>query len=48
MGDAATVELSAIAADTIFSIREGIISDQAKLVYLQSYVKDIVKQCKRL
>ena len=48
MGDAATVELSAIAADTIFSIREGIISDQVKLVYLQSYVKDIVKQCKRL
>ena len=48
MGYAATVELSAIAADTIFSIREGIISDQAKLNYLQSYVKDVVKQCKRL
>ncbi len=48
MGNAATVELTATAGQDILNIREGIISDQAKLVYLQSYVKDIVKQCKRL
>lgn len=48
MGDAATVELSSTAGQDILNIREGIISDQAKLNYLQSYVKDVVKQCKRL
>ena len=48
VGDAATVELSKTAGDIVLGIREGIISDQAKLVYLQSYVKDVVKQCKRL
>jgi len=48
MGDGAAVELTSSAADTVLSIREGIISDQAKVNYLQLYIKDVVKQCKRM
>lgn len=48
MGDGATVELTRDASKTVLDLREGIISDQAKLTYLQTYVRDVVKQCKRL
>ncbi len=48
LGNAAAVELSQAAGSTVLSIREGIISDQAKLTYLQRYVTDVVKQCRRL
>ncbi|EJC4648093.1 lysis protein [Salmonella enterica] len=40
MGDAATVELSDVAGRNVLSIRSGIISDQAKLRYLQQYVRE--------
>ncbi|EEH5261878.1 lysis protein [Salmonella enterica subsp. diarizonae serovar 16:z10:e,n,x,z15] len=39
VGDAATVELSDVAGRNVLSIRSGIISDQAKLKYLQEYVR---------
>ncbi|EEF5929217.1 lysis protein [Salmonella enterica] len=39
MGNAATVELSDVAGRNVLSIRSGIISDQAKLKYLQEYVR---------
>ncbi|ELD4018261.1 lysis protein [Salmonella enterica] len=39
LGDAATVELSPVAGRNVLDIRAGIISDQAKLRYLQDYVK---------
>lgn len=48
MGDAAAIELTATAGSTILNIRKGITEDQAKLNYLQLYVKDIVKQCKKI
>jgi len=48
VGDGAAVELTTEAGRTVLDLRQGIISDQAKLTYLQSYVKDIVKQCKRM
>ena len=48
MGDGTAVELSAEASRAFFDLRSGIISDQAKLTYLQGYVRDVVKQCKRL
>ena len=48
MGNGAAIELTASAGKDILDIREGIINDQAKLSYLQSYVRDVVKQCKRL
>ncbi|ENM2993263.1 lysis protein [Salmonella enterica] len=44
VGDAATVELSDVAGQNVLDIRAGIISDQAKLRYLQDYVKT---QCQR-
>lgn len=47
LGDAAGVELTAIAGRTVYDIRAGIVSDQAKLNYLQDYVKTVVNQCKR-
>ncbi|EJA5988792.1 lysis protein, partial [Salmonella enterica] len=43
VGDAASVELSAVAGRNVLSIRAGIISDQAKLRYLQDYIRT---QCK--
>ncbi|EBU8673271.1 lysis protein, partial [Salmonella enterica subsp. enterica serovar Panama] len=41
-GDAATVELYPDSGQNVLSIRSGIISDQAKLRYLQQYV---MEQC---
>ncbi|ECL4837822.1 lysis protein, partial [Salmonella enterica] len=38
VGNAATVELSPVAGQNVLNIRAGIISDQAKLRYLQEYV----------
>ncbi|EJZ7014695.1 lysis protein [Salmonella enterica] len=43
VGDAATVELSSVAGRNVLGIRAGIISDQAKLRYLQQYVRE---QCR--
>ncbi|ELC4820170.1 lysis protein [Salmonella enterica] len=43
VGDAASVELSAVAGRNVLDIRAGIISDQAKLRYLQDYIRT---QCK--
>ncbi|EMH7887158.1 lysis protein [Salmonella enterica] len=42
VGNAATVEISDVAGQNILDIRAGIISDQAKLRYLQQY---ITEQC---
>ncbi|EAN7575833.1 lysis protein [Salmonella enterica] len=39
VGNAATVELSPGAGQNVLNIRAGIISDQAKLKYLQEYVR---------
>ncbi|EPD3104728.1 lysis protein [Salmonella enterica] len=39
VGDAATVELSPGAGQNVLGIRAGIISDQAKLRYLQEYIR---------
>ncbi|END3476386.1 lysis protein [Salmonella enterica] len=39
VGDAATVELSPVAGQNVLDIRAGIISDQAKLRYLQDYIR---------
>ncbi|EJQ6134155.1 lysis protein [Salmonella enterica] len=44
VGDAASVELSAVAGRNVLDIRAGIISDQAKLRYLQDYIRT---QCQR-
>ncbi|EJF2226865.1 lysis protein [Salmonella enterica] len=43
VGDASTVELSTVAGQNVLDIRAGIISDQAKLRYLQQYVRE---QCR--
>ncbi|EHQ4620628.1 lysis protein [Salmonella enterica] len=40
VGNAATVELSPVAGQNVLGIRSGIISDQAKLRYLQQYVRE--------
>ncbi|EDY0792663.1 lysis protein, partial [Salmonella enterica subsp. diarizonae] len=34
------VELSQVAGQNVLSIRSGIISDQAKLKYLQEYIRE--------
>ncbi len=47
VGDGTEIELTPAAGQNILDIRAGIISDQAKLDYLQGYVLDVVKQCKR-
>ncbi|WP_269446457.1 lysis protein [Erwinia pyrifoliae] len=39
MGNDATVELSATAGQNFLDIREGITSDQAKIKYLQDYIR---------
>ncbi|EFP5438382.1 lysis protein [Salmonella enterica] len=44
VGDAASVELSPVAGRNVLGIRSGIISDQAKLRYLQQYVRE---QCRK-
>lgn len=41
VGDAATVELYPDSGQNVLSIRSGIISDQAKLRYLQQYVREL-------
>ncbi len=46
VGDGAGVELSAAAGRTVYDIRRGIISDQAKVKYLQDYAAKVVQQCK--
>ncbi|EEP5311778.1 lysis protein [Salmonella enterica] len=43
VGDAASVELSPDSGQNVLSIRSGIINDQAKLRYLQQYVRE---QCR--
>ncbi|EBW8395827.1 lysis protein [Salmonella enterica subsp. enterica serovar Florida] len=43
MGDAPTIELSTDSGQNVLDIRAGIISDQAKLRYLQQYVRE---QCR--
>lgn len=43
VGNAATVELSPVAGRNVLGIRDGIISDQEKLKYLQEYIRT---QCK--
>ncbi|CNK10524.1 bacteriophage lysis protein [Yersinia aldovae] len=44
VGDGTTVELSQAAGRNIFDIRAGIISDQAKLRYLQDYARSILQK----
>lgn len=44
LGDAAAVKLSAAAGQNILDIRTGINEDQAKLVYLQKYVRALQDQ----
>lgn len=44
VGNAGTVELSPVAGSNVLSIRAGIVSDQAKVRYLQRY---IIEQCQR-
>lgn len=39
MGNDATVELSPVAGRNVLGIRDGIISDQEKLKYLQEYIR---------
>lgn len=41
VGDGATVELAAGAGQNVLDIRAGIISDQAKLKYLQDYIRQL-------
>ncbi len=45
VGNAATVELSPVAGRNVLGIRDGIISDQEKLKYLQEYIRT---QCRTL
>lgn len=44
VGNVATVELSPVAGQNVLGIRSGIISDQAKLRYLQDYIRT---QCQK-
>ncbi|WP_074024566.1 lysis system i-spanin subunit Rz [Xenorhabdus eapokensis] len=46
MGNGTQIELTAKAGRAIYDIRTGIIKDQAKLDYLQHYVRGVVRQCK--
>ncbi|PHM74290.1 lysis system i-spanin subunit Rz [Xenorhabdus kozodoii] len=46
VGDGTQIELTAKAGRTIYDIRTGILRDQAKLDYLQQYVREVVRQCK--
>lgn len=41
MGNGTSIELSTIAGQNILNIREGIIADQAKLRYLQDYIRKV-------
>ncbi|ASV33880.1 hypothetical protein CJJ18_07660 [Candidatus Williamhamiltonella defendens] len=42
LGHAGTIELSSIAGRNVLDIRAGIISDQAKIKYLQDYIRKVV------
>lgn len=44
VGDAATVELAPVAERNVLGIRAGIISDQAKVKYLQEYIRRIIDE----
>ncbi|AYD44685.1 lysis system i-spanin subunit Rz [Yersinia rochesterensis] len=44
VGDGTTIELSQAAGRNILDIRSGIISDQAKLRYLQDYARSILQK----
>ncbi|WP_244149885.1 lysis system i-spanin subunit Rz [Xenorhabdus thuongxuanensis] len=46
VGNGTQVELTAKAGRAIYDIRTDIIKDQAKLDYLQQYIRDVVQQCK--
>ncbi len=46
VGDGTEIRLTEKAERTVFDIRAGIISDQAKLDYLQSRVRELEKQCR--
>ncbi|MBD2779870.1 lysis system i-spanin subunit Rz [Xenorhabdus szentirmaii] len=46
VGDGTQIEFTAKAGRAIYDIRAGIIRDQAKLDYLQQYVRDVVRQCR--
>lgn len=47
VGDGASIELSREAGLLVYDIREGMMTDREKILYLQNYIKDVVKQCKR-
>ncbi|WP_334473005.1 lysis protein [Arsenophonus sp. PmNCSU2021_1] len=44
LGHAGTIELSSIAGRNVLDIRSGIISDQAKIKYLQDYIRRIIDE----
>ncbi len=43
VGDATSVELSAAAGSAVWDIRGGMISDRAKIEYLQGYIRGVTK-----
>lgn len=45
MGDGAGVELAPAARQDYFALRRGLIADQAKIDYLQNYVRSAIKLC---
>lgn len=47
MGDGEGAELTAEAGSIVLDIRAGIQRRETKIEYLQSYINDVVKQCKR-
>lgn len=47
VGNGAALELSAAAGQRVLDLRAGIIRDHAKIDYLQGYIRDVVKECKR-
>ena len=47
MGDGKGTELTAEGGLLVLDIRDGIKRREDKIEYLQSYIKDVVKQCKR-
>ncbi len=47
MGDGTAIELSREAGLLVYDIREGMMVDREKIIYLQNYITKVVKQCKR-
>lgn len=47
MGDAVQIELSAVGQQTVLDLRESTQRDAEVIQYLQNYITDVVKQCKR-